>query len=365
MNDTIQMQNSLCNTALDAEESGRFEEAVRLYRQAIACDAANPTPYLFLGFVLQKLGRIDAAAQVWSLAADFDSRIVNAWRNESAPADIQQRSRAANLAIRSHFTTMHSNCIAEFRDKHPQANVDRIASAIWCQTHNSAFEFQHPHQKPHLFFVPDLAPIPVYGPAHLPWQEELEAAFDDIKEEFLCNREQARDEERPYLEPGAAGLGENWKPIVDSLNWGSLHLYKQGVANPRLVELFPVTLAALRTVPLVDTVSGPSEILFSVLQGEKRIPPHYGVANSAVTVHMPIITTDSSAIRVGDDVFKWRPGKVFAFDDAFEHESWNDSAEPRVNLLFETWHPDLTDDEKAAITMAIATRKNWSESRSL
>jgi hypothetical protein len=365
MSDTIQMQNSLCSTALAAEESGRPEEAARLYRQAIACDDTNPTPYLFLGFVLQKLDQSDAAVQVWSLAADLDSRIVNTWRNPDVPADIQQRSSAADRAIRSHLTAMHSSCVAEYQGQHPQANVERVAAATWCQTHDVAFEYQHPRQKPQLFFVPDLEPIPVYGPGHMPWQAELEAAFEDIREEFLANWEEARNEERPYLEPGAAALGENWKPLADSLNWGSLHLYKQGVANPRLVDLFPTTLEALHAVPLVDTPNGPSEILFSVLQGEQRIPPHYGVANTAVTVHMPIIATDRSAIRVADDDFKWQQGKVFAFDDSFEHESWNESAEPRVNLLFETWHPDLTDDEKGAITMAFATRKNWSDSRSI
>ena len=365
MNDETRTQNRLCSRALATEESGRLEDAAGLFREAIACDSRNPTPYLFLGFVLEKLNRTDAAVQVWSLAADLDSRIVNTWRNPDVRADIQQRSRAADLAIREHMTAMHTACIAEYQSQHPQADVERIAAAIWCQTHDVAFEYQHPRQKPQLFFVPDLAPIPVYGPEHVPWQEQLEAAFEDIRAEVLANREQARDEERPYLGPGAAALGESWKPIADSLNWGSLHLYKQGVANPRLVELFPETLNAFRAVPLVDTPSGPSEILFSVLQGEQRIPPHYGVANTAVTVHMPVITTDRSAIRVVDDVFKWRQGKVFAFDDTFEHESWNESAEPRVNLLFEIWHPDLTDDEKGAITMAIAARKSWSDSRSI
>jgi len=363
MNDAVRTQNDLCSAALDAEESGRLADAAGLYRRAVSCDESNPTPYLFLGFVLQKLDQADAAVQVWSLAADLDSRIVNSWRNADIPADIQQRSRAADRAIRSYLSAMHAACVDEYRRQHPRANIDRIAAAIWCQTHDSAFEYQHPRQKPHLFFVPGLAPIPVYGPTHMPWRNGLEAAFDGIRKEFLATWEAAKGEERPYLGPGASGLGESWTPIVNSLNWGSLHLYKQGVANPQLVELFPETMRALQPVPLVDAANGPSEILFSVLQGEQRIPPHFGVANTAATVHMPIVATEGSAIRVVDDVFHWQPGKVFAFDDAFDHESWNDSAEPRVNLLFETWHPDLTDDERRVITIAFEARKGWSRSR--
>ena len=46
------------------------------------------------------------------------------------------------------------------------------------------------------------------------------------------------------------------------------------------------------------------------------------------------------AIRVADTVHEWPEGKVFAFDDAFSHESWNKGPKFRVNLLFEAWHPD-------------------------
>lgn len=363
MHDPTQTQNRLCATALDAEEGGRLEDAARLYQQAIACDSSNPTPYLFLGYVLQKLDRHDAAVQAWSLAADLDPRVVNAWRDTTVSADIQRRSKSADKAIRKHFTALHKNTIAAFQRRHPQANVNRIAAAIWCQTHDTTFEYQDPRQKPHLLLVPDLAPIAVYGPEHMPWQAALEAAFADIRREFLAARQQAADEEKPYFAPAAADPGEDWKPLANSLNWGSFHLYKQGTANPRLLEFFPVTLKTLQSVPVLETASGPREILFSVLKGRQRIPPHFGVANTDITVHLPIIGTERSAIRVVDDVYAWQEGKVFAFDDAFDHESWNDSDETRVNLLFEAWHPDLTADERSALGAAIDAREGWNRSR--
>ena len=365
MHDSTQMQTKLCTAALDAEEGGRLQDAAKLYRQAIACDDRVPTPYLFLGYVLQNLDRRDAAVQAWSFAADLDPRVVNAWRNENVAADIQRRSKCADNAIRRHFTALHKNTIAAYQREHPQANVDRITAAIWCQTHDTTFEYQHPRQKPHLFFVPDLAPIAVYGPEHMPWQAALETAFKDIREEFLAARESAADEERPYFEPGAADPGEDWKPIANSLNWGSFHLYKQGTANPRLLAMFPATLIALQSVPVLETTTGPREILFSVLQGGQRIPTHFGVANTDITVHMPIIATEESAIRVVDEVNVWQEGKIFAFDDAFDHESWNDGVEPRVNLLFEAWHPDLTVDERSAIAATIDARESWNRSRSI
>ena len=43
----------------------------------------------------------------------------------------------------------------------------------------------------------------------------------------------------------------------------------------------------------------------------------------------------------------WREGEVLVLDDAFEHEVWNDSGEPRVILIVDVWHPDFSDAEVA------------------
>lgn len=358
-------QNRLCATALEAEQAGRLPEAARLYRQAIACDKSNPTPYLFYGFALERLGMRDAAAEAWSFGADLDPRLINAWRAAGVDAEIGQRSKAANDCLRRHFTALHRHSIEAFLRDNPAASIERIAAAIWCQTHESDFEYRQPGQRPHLFYVPDLPAIPVYSRAHTPWQDDLEAAMPDIRAEFMAAQQDAAAEATPYLDAGAASLGEDWQPLANSLNWGSFHLFKKGEANPRLVERFPKTLDALAAIPLVRTPGGPSEILFSVLAAKQSIPPHFGVANTDITVHLPIVTVPDAGIRVVETVYAWEQGKVFAFDDSFEHESWNRSDEPRVNLLFEAWHPDLSDDEQQAITATFAARKRWAESRRL
>ncbi len=33
------------------------------------------------------------------------------------------------------------------------------------------------------------------------------------------------------------------------------------------------------------------------------------------------------------------------FDDSFQHEAWNDADEPRINLIVDVYHPDLSDEE--------------------
>ncbi len=358
-------QNRLSTMALNAETHGDIEKAASLYRQAIDLDPLNPLPYLFFGHALLAGGNAEGALQVWSLGQDIDPRLTQSWRSDAAAPEVRQRSHQADATLRRGLTAQHQRAVQQCQADHPDDDLSNIASAIWCQTHVQAFEYAHPEQRPHLLLVPALEPIPVYDKQQLPWLDQLEAAADTIRDEYLAAREAARDEQAPYLEAHIAALGEEWQPLADSLNWGSLHLYKRGVANPTLTALFPETLRALDDLPMVRTPTGPTEILFSVLEGGQRIPPHYGVANTDVTVHLPIVTVDDAAIRVIDQDTTWQQGKAFAFDDAFLHESWNNASEPRVNLLFEAWHPQLTPAEQQALQSAFAVRADWNAARSL
>ena len=128
--DTTQIQNRLCSSALVAEEAGNLEHAASLYRQAIDCDRSNPTPYLFFGFCLQLLGKRDAATQTWSLGADLDPNFINAWRAGGADKLIRQRSKAADDAIRGHFTHLHAAFIEEFKAAYPARDGFRQVAQI-------------------------------------------------------------------------------------------------------------------------------------------------------------------------------------------------------------------------------------------
>lgn len=46
-------------------------------------------------------------------------------------------------------------------------------------------------------------------------------------------------------------------------------------------------------------------------------------------------------------------GRCLVFDDAFEHEVWNPSGETRAVLVFDFWHPDLSDAEAWALWQII------------
>jgi aspartyl/asparaginyl beta-hydroxylase (cupin superfamily) len=90
--------------------------------------------------------------------------------------------------------------------------------------------------------------------------------------------------------------------------------------------------------------------MFSMLKPKTRIPPHVGASNARVIVHLPLIVPPGCQYRVGNDIRQWREGHAWVFDDTIEHEAINDSAHLRAILIFDTWNPLLSLEEREMIT---------------
>ena len=54
-------------------------------------------------------------------------------------------------------------------------------------------------------------------------------------------------------------------------------------------------------------------------------------------------------MRVGSETRPWREGKVTVLDDSFEHEVWHRGAAPRVVLLVDVWHPQLSEADRQRV----------------
>ena len=70
-------------------------------------------------------------------------------------------------------------------------------------------------------------------------------------------------------------------------------------------------------------------------------------------------------LKVHDETRSPEAGKLMVFDDTWEHSAWNNSDSPRVVLIFELWHPALTEQEKEAIAGSFRARENWLRQRSV
>jgi aspartyl/asparaginyl beta-hydroxylase (cupin superfamily) len=110
-------------------------------------------------------------------------------------------------------------------------------------------------------------------------------------------------------------------------------------------------------MPMIDQRSPIA--LWSLLKPVTHIQPHHGLLNTRLICHIPLIVPHSCAIRVGNETRSWREGEALIFDDSFEHEAWNKSGDTRVILLFEIWRPEITLEERAALTAIFETINNY------
>jgi aspartate beta-hydroxylase len=107
---------------------------------------------------------------------------------------------------------------------------------------------------------------------------------------------------------------------------------------------------------------------FSTLHGGAAIKPHAGPMNLRLRVHLPLIVPKSAAgdvskcgISVGGQHRVWEEGKAVVLDDSYVHSVWNNTEEPRVVLLFDIWHPDVTREERTSVNemFSYAKHMDW------
>ena len=82
--------------------------------------------------------------------------------------------------------------------------------------------------------------------------------------------------------------------------------------------------------------------MFSILEPGKRLPPHRGPYNGVLRLHLGLLIPEPrerQAIRVGTEQHHWEEGRVLIFDDAYEHEAWNDTKQVRVVLFVDFEKP--------------------------
>jgi hypothetical protein len=87
--------------------------------------------------------------------------------------------------------------------------------------------------------------------------------------------------------------------------------------------------------------------LFSALAPNTHVRAHYGPTNKKLRCHLPLCVPPGGrcTITVSGESVVLEEGKCILFDDSFLHEASNVSDLPRVVLIVDTWHPDLTDEE--------------------
>jgi aspartyl/asparaginyl beta-hydroxylase (cupin superfamily) len=200
-----------------------------------------------------------------------------------------------------------------------------------------------------IYHYPNLAPIEFFDRAEFPWLDPIEAATDEIRDEFLAILG-AEEGFTPYITYPPDVPHNQWAELNNSPRWSAFHLYKMGQLIEGNAAKCPQTMRALAGAPQPDQPGRTPSAMFSLLKPKTRIPPHTGVTNVRLVTHLALIVPEGCRFRVGNDTRQWVPGRAWVFDDTIEHEAWNDSDQLRVVLIFDIWHPQLSPAERALIT---------------
>ena len=156
-------------------------------------------------------------------------------------------------------------------------------------------------------------------PRQFPFLADLRADWQAIREECLAL---ADDIYEPWVQREMYSHG-----------WSVYGLVAFGTRIEEALAACPRTAAALATVPHLTTAG------FSRMAPGSHIAPHEGWVTTVYRAHLGLVVPGEGALRVGDEIRRWREGEIFVFDDTVEHEAWNHAESDRTVLLFDFSRP--------------------------
>jgi aspartyl/asparaginyl beta-hydroxylase (cupin superfamily) len=203
-------------------------------------------------------------------------------------------------------------------------------------------------QQPTSFYFPGLPQKPWYEREDFSWVAELEAAAPAMRAEV--ERVIADDQGvEPYVQAEARRASRGHS-LLDDARWSAFHLWKNGQRVEENVRRCPLLSKLLDALPIPKIAGRSPMALISILKPGTHIPPHHGMLNTRLICHIPLVVPEGCHLRVGAETRTVVEGRAMIFDDSFEHEAWNDGGAVRAVLLFEIWRPELSAEEKVALT---------------
>ena len=170
----------------------------------------------------------------------------------------------------------------------------------------------------------------IYDSAAFPWAANIERDWRAIRGEL--DRVLVRKSELPNVQE----ITIDAAAISGDAGWKIFPLIAYGVRSQPNIGLCPQTWRIVQRIPGLTTA------MFSILEPGKRIPPHRGPYNGVLRLHLGLLVPEPSertAIRIGQEQRHWQEGRVLIFDDAYTHEAWNESGQPRAVLFVDFMKP--------------------------
>ncbi|HEX8448163.1 MAG TPA: aspartyl/asparaginyl beta-hydroxylase domain-containing protein [Allosphingosinicella sp.] len=352
---------------------GRRDEAAGLFRRAIAADPGSPELWMNLARARREQGDASGERDALEGALAIDQRhfmalvrlaelfertgdrasaaerwsgvLAMAAMMEERPAGLESmldHARAVVADQRAGFAAAVDSGLEEARRALPAAERRRFDA---CIDHALGRREIYSNQPAGMHF-PFLPAEEFFERSHFPWLEQIESKTEIIRAELEALLARDGSAIRPYvaMEPGTPA--NKWSPLDRKLDWGALHLWKDGRRDESVCARVPRTAAAVEALPLSDLPGRTPTVFFSLLRPGTHLPAHTGVSNVRTIIHLPLIVPPGCGFRVGGETREWQVGRAWAFDDTIEHEAWNRSDEVRAILIFDVWNPYITETER-------------------
>jgi aspartate beta-hydroxylase len=357
--------------------SGDAAGAYSLLTQAVGEDSAQASIWLNLAAALRGLKRAEEEMAAIEKALALEPRNFRALLQKASLQEIQGERRAAAMTYRHVLQSVPAGSLP------PQSLRPVFKHAMQFVAAND-IELEHfvegrlqdlraryanePLQRfdrcleillrkqpvyrpqPSFMYFPRLPAIEFHQRSEFPWLDSIEAATADIRAELVSVLQEGSSVLEPYIDIPSGMPLDQWRELNQSRRWGVYYLWQAGIAIPEHIARFPRTVKALESWPRCEMAGSSPTAVFSILDAKTRIPAHTGVANTRLTVHLPLIVPPGCGFRVGAERREWHPGKAFVFDDTFEHEAWNDSDVARAVLILDIWSPHLSIAERELVT---------------
>ncbi len=345
------------NLGLVLGRLGRLEAAREALSHALELQPDFATAQLHYAALLEQSGDTGPALEAYARAFRLDPGLERLAEDPAASPVVRGPVRRALAARRRAHRAMHQDIVASVAAAKGRDGLDRIAAFLRIFHGEEQPDYAHPLQKPDWQYFPGLPPRAFFEREEFDWIDRLEAGWRPIRDELVAVLAADAGVE-PYV-PGLDRPPELWRGLAGSLDWSAFQLLKGGRPVPENVARCPGTMAVIEGLDLANAPPHTPEAFFSILKPGTHIPPHYGLSNFKLAVHLALIIPESCGIRVGDETRHWEEGRCLVFDDSFEHEAWNRSNTLRAVLIVEAWNPALTGIERAAIGRIIAASEHF------
>jgi aspartate beta-hydroxylase len=330
------------------EASGNLAAALDAYANTLRLKPEFHLARLHRGAALERAGDRRGALLNFARAlkeAQHEGRWTNA---ATTPEGLRALVEHAVRAVRSGRHALFFGLLEPLAGRYGRDALTRVERCLRIHLVEEPVEYADARQQPTFLYFPGLSASAYLERSLFPWMADLEAETGVIREELLGVLGSDAGRERVFTTDEVEQ--QNLRGLAEPPSWTGYYFYRHGERREDNCGRCPQTTRALDALPLARVPAHAPEALFSVFTPGTQLLAHRGVTNTRLVGHLPLIVPENCALSVGGEVHEWQEGRVVVFDDTYEHEAWNRSSRTRVVLIFDLWHPALTEAERLAVS---------------